>query len=304
MATKVKQLPQTASTSVVRDEAQQPYLHDVWGKGLDLFNQRPDMSGTAGNYYQASDAYNNAASSPLLGQAQNYFSSVARGDYLNPTSNPYFQGMVDQTIAAARPSVDTAFASSGRLGSGAHAAAFSDAALRASTGLGYQNYQTERGYQDQAAGMLPQMAALPAGFLQQGADLRNQGSTLQSNVDFAALQNYKNVLGDPMISGQNSVGTQPYVYNPTLQGIGAASQLIGAFGSLTGGKTGSDIRSKEDIRPVGRLNNGLPIYSYRYKGDNRTQIGLLAQEVAQVKPHAVGDMGDGLLGVDYAEASR
>ena len=301
MASKVTQVPTSSTTSVQRDGAQEPWLRDIWQKGAEIYQNTPDMGATATNMFQASDAYNNAASSPLLGQARDYYTGVARGDYLRPDSNPYFQGMVDQTIQAARPSVDSAFASTGRLGSGAHAAAFSDAALRASTGLGYQNYQTERGYQDQANGMLPNIAAMPAGFLQQGAALRQQATALPQDTWWNALSNYKGAVGDPLVSGQSTLGMQPMQQaNPLMQGLGALTGLAGM--GLSAYRL-SDERAKEDIQQVGLLNNGLPVYSYRYKGSPQTEIGLLAQEVAQVRPEAVGHMGGGLLGVDYEAAT-
>jgi len=70
--------------------------------------------------------------------------------------NPEFQGMVDRAIAAARPGVDSAFAGAGRLGSGAHAAAFSDAAANVAGNLAYQDYAAERQNQLNAAQTLGQ----------------------------------------------------------------------------------------------------------------------------------------------------
>jgi hypothetical protein len=65
----------------------------------------------------------------------------------------------------------------------------------------------------------------------------------------------------------------------------------------------SDERVKEDIRPVGETHDGQTIYSFRYKGDPRTQIGLLAQEVEQQHPDAVHTLPGGLKTVDYAKAT-
>ncbi|MGU3388507.1 tail fiber domain-containing protein [Methylobacterium sp. D53M] len=75
-------------------------------------------------------------------------------------------------------------------------------------------------------------------------------------------------------------------------------------GSLAMGLLGSDERLKEDIHPVGELKDGQPVYAYRYKGDPRVQIGLLAHEVAEKNPDAVGPIGLGdLMGVDYGKAT-
>lgn len=63
----------------------------------------------------------------------------------------------------------------------------------------------------------------------------------------------------------------------------------------------SDMRAKQDISPVGILNNGLTVYAYRYKGDGPMQIGLIAQEVEMFRPEAVTEIA-GLKHVDYEKA--
>lgn len=65
----------------------------------------------------------------------------------------------------------------------------------------------------------------------------------------------------------------------------------------------SDERLKEDIEPVGQLFDGQPIYRYRYKGDPTPRIGLIAQDVEQVHPEAVGQIA-GLRSVDYGRATE
>jgi hypothetical protein len=64
----------------------------------------------------------------------------------------------------------------------------------------------------------------------------------------------------------------------------------------------SDKRMKENIKPIGKLFDGQIVHSYNYKGDPRTQIGLIAQEVEHHKPHAVGEV-HGMKAVDYAKAT-
>lgn len=88
--------------------------------------------------------------SNLDSQGMDYLRRVTSGDYLSD-QNPYFNDMVNNSVAAARPSVDSTFASSGRLGSGSHVAALADSANRTATTLGYQDYQAERQLQDAAA---------------------------------------------------------------------------------------------------------------------------------------------------------
>lgn len=240
--------------------------------------------------------------------------------------NPEFMGMVQRAVEAARPGVDSAFAASGRLGSGNHMAAFSDAAMRTAGNLAYGDYERERGNQLNAANTLMQgdMAArqLGAGLSQQasGNDWRNLGQYGQvgatwegydqnninnamarwtANSPQAQLQRYLGLVQGNY--GSEGTATQPVTQpNMFMQGAGALGSLAGGLGLLLR----SDVRSKENIEPVGVLHNGLNVYAYNYKGDPTPRIGLLAQEVAQVKPHAVADTGDGLLAVNYAEATR
>lgn len=64
----------------------------------------------------------------------------------------------------------------------------------------------------------------------------------------------------------------------------------------------SDRRLKENIKAVGKLNNGLTVYCFNYKGSNISQIGLIAQEVQEVNPEAVIEGDDGFLRVRYDQA--
>ena len=86
------------------------------------------------------------------------------------------------------------------------------------------------------------------------------------------------------------------------------SGLFGAIGSIAGGLFGlfSDVRLKDVVaEPVGRLNNGLPIYLYKMKGsDGPYMIGLLAHQVEEVNPHAVYEDDEGFKLVDYREAVK
>jgi hypothetical protein len=61
----------------------------------------------------------------------------------------------------------------------------------------------------------------------------------------------------------------------------------------------SDRRLKENISKVGQLDNGLNVYSYRYKSGGPMHIGVMAQEVMEVNPSAVHIMPDGFLAVNY-----
>lgn len=89
----------------------------------------------------------------------------------------------------------------------------------------------------------------------------------------------------------------------TNKAANTASQNAAGWNAMLGlGSIFSDEDLKENIIEVGRLYNGLPIYLYTYKGDNIPHIGLLAQQVACVKPEAVFLDENGYMKVNYALA--
>lgn len=103
---------------------------------------------------------------------------------------------------------------------------------------------------------------------------------------------------------QTGVGGVDYtgMVNSNFQAQQQASQakMGGLFGLASAGiGMLSDRRAKTDIRRVGELHNGLTVYSYRYKGDTETQIGLMADEVERLHPDAVVVGADGLSRVRY-----
>ena len=60
---------------------------------------------------------------------------------------------------------------------------------------------------------------------------------------------------------------------------------------------GSDVRLKTDIEPIGKSSSGVNVYSFKYKGDDKTYQGVMAQEV----PWASIEGKDGYLKVDYSK---
>ena len=114
--------------------------------------------------------------------------------------------------------------------------------------------------------------------------------TPQSNV---AATDYMGAVGMQQAALQNA-------YN---QKMGQQNAIYGALGSAAGGIGGglmmkSDRREKTDISRVGKLDNGLAVYAFRYKDGGPFQIGLMADEVAELHPEAVG-LIDGIQHVRY-----
>ncbi len=99
-------------------------------------------------------------------------------------------------------------------------------------------------------------------------------------------------VADSIWNSYNAQANQAAAANSGLFGLG--SSALGGLFML------SDVRAKEDIRRVGQTDGGLPVYTFRYKGDTVTHMGVMAQDVEMVAPEAVAEGHDGLKRVDYA----
>jgi hypothetical protein len=88
-------------------------------------------------------------------------------------------------------------------------------------------------------------------------------------------------------SGSSASTSETQTSNPAAIATGA----MGMLGDFAGaGLFGSDRRLKTDIRKIGRHHTGIPMYSYRYKGDPKSYpkiSGPMAEDVMKIAPHAV-----------------
>ena len=72
------------------------------------------------------------------------------------------------------------------------------------------------------------------------------------------------------------------------QRVKSGGELIGVGAGLGAGLMfASDRRLKTDIRKVGVLDNGLPVYIYRFKNSQTFHMGVMADEVERAMPEAV-----------------
>jgi hypothetical protein len=78
--------------------------------------------------------------------------------------------------------------------------------------------------------------------------------------------------------------------------------LIGQIAGIIGAVGASDRRLKENIKPIGKLENGLTLYSYNLRATGEFAIGLMADEVREVHPDAVTTAEDGFDRVNYMMA--
>lgn len=74
--------------------------------------------------------------------------------------------------------------------------------------------------------------------------------------------------------------------NSTGKGTNSSGGLGKAIGSVL--SIFSDPRLKTDVRKLGEDADGLGRYRFRYKGENTYQYGVMADEVARIRPWALG----------------
>ena len=115
-----------------------------------------------------------------------------------------------------------------------------------------------------------------------------------------AMDKYKVQYGaDDRIANNRAANAQSAInFGNDLIKLGiSGSQKAAGAGAVAA--TASDIRLKENITAVGKLDNGLTVYLFNFKGSNVPQIGLIAQEVIKQKPEAIVEDSDGYLSVRY-----
>jgi hypothetical protein len=234
----------TIATNTAPWSEQQPFLTRGFQQAGGLLDQGPQTyyPGQTVVDQSAATAAGQGAAMDSAGLSNTLRNYTAGGGFLS-AGNPYFSGMVDQIGRAIRPNIDSAFAASGRLGSGAHANAYASAMADKAGSLAFQNYGAERANQ-MAAGQdysAPQ-AMMGVGQAQEGrgrefiADAMNRWNFAQ-NAQQQALNNYMNIVGNRSYGGAQT-SQQPYTVNPMMQGIGTGIAGLGALGALGQGMPG------------------------------------------------------------------
>jgi len=140
-------------------------------------------------------------------------------------------------------------------------------------------------------------------------------NTLSALRTGAQVQNpsFVNSAQQATTSGADLLGASQMGYNAQMGNFNAQqaaqqgmnSGLMSLGGTLGAAAIMSDIRTKEHIKQVGFLPNGLSVYEYEYKPKWKDKaghgkfIGVMAQEVEQVMPEAVITRPDGYKMVNY-----
>ncbi len=251
--------------------------------------------------------------------AQNGLTPGGQMPYYNSMVTPYLQAQNDlwgQQDALAMQQSDGKAASQGALGNnngGRRAALLQQAnaparaAATAGTLMGAQDKAYDvygKSLGTQLQGVQTGTGAIGAGSaINQGWGNLGTGFQQLNQMPVQAFAQYMGALpwqaaGTNTTSQGTSSGTS--ATETPFDWLGAAAKL-GAAGITAY----SDARIKENIIPVGLLFDGqTPVFQFNLKGDPTPQIGLIAQEVEQRMPEAVGEDERGIKVVDYDLATR
>lgn len=255
------------------------------------------------------DPLRSAADAAAPGVAQGALSAAGQGlgaisRFFDPTQeSSVFGNVVQNTVDAIMPQINSSFAGSGMTGSGLHAQNLAKGVSAGVADVLNQNYQQGANRALTAAGMVPGMNEAAYGAVD---FLNNQGANRQSynqdviNADILRDQQTKsasmNAIQDylALVSG---VGSQFGVQSSTSRNNPGMMGMLG-LGLQAMPLLFSDMRLKEDIKKVGKTDEGVGIYTYKYKGSPTTHMGVMAQELEKVKPEAVHEVG-GFKAVNY-----
>jgi len=140
--------------------------------------------------------------------------------------------------------------------------------------------------------------------------MRNSGAALKSLVSFndglqrSSINSYVEKLLGLTGVGFNAGNQLTGAGNTSRsQSTGSESSWdMPGMGKFIGSViAGSDRRLKEDIKKIGQLDNGLNVYTYKYLGGKTTYVGVMADEVEETMPEALGPTINGFATVDYGK---
>jgi hypothetical protein len=219
---------------------------------------------------------------PAMNAARSFLTNTIQND----GPNPYLESQIAQTNNSVGNTVNAKLGTRGLTGGSVQAGMLSRALAENESGLRYADYNNMMQRRMQAAGMAPNMAS---------ADL------IAISPLLAAAQS---ASGLPMqAAAQNAAGIGGLLGQYTNTTQKSSGGLLGTLAGIAqvGSMFLSDERAKTDIERVGQTDAGLPLYRWRYKGDDRLHIGPIAQDVEAMQPDALGPEVSGYKTVNYAE---
>ena len=327
---------QTVKQKVDPWKPAQPYLKEILSEASDLYGQGGTFvpaDPLQEDYFQGAEdlarqgnplvpSVLDNAQSVLAGggmsdrqrEIQSSLMPYATGQYLGG-GNPYLEGILDRTATDTADRLRSEFSGMGRTGGNAfHTGALGQALADSSNQLRYQDYNQQVQNQMNAANMAfgmgdtaaqralgysalaPQMDAMRYGDVNRLGQIGAQRRDLareENLTPWSDLSRYAGLIGGTASPYKSTTQTT------TAQGGTDPLSSILGIASIAGSLF-SDERVKDDIKKVGKTDDGLGVYTYKYKGSDVPMMGVLAGKVQEKKPEAVDNIG-GILAVDYSK---
>ena len=294
---------QTGAANTLKDIYSQgnPYAGQISSVANDTLAGVPSQSGQVGEAY---------------GALKEQLTPYASGKNLDFKNNPYIQDMLANVSNRAAQQINAQYAASGRdpTGAGSNPELVSRGITEATLPILANLYSQQQANQLAAANSLYNAGA-QTGQLMQGLDqsalaARAAGVPLaQSSLEAQTwapqqLFNLEQTMHD---IPANQLAQQGNLLIPVAQ-LGQQSAGTSKTNGWGFGVSLSDERYKEDLVKVGTLADGTPIYRFRYKGEDTVRIGVSAQDLEDITPEAVHEVGtpegDTVKYVDLDAATR
>ncbi|NIJ16499.1 tail fiber domain-containing protein [Sphingobium vermicomposti] len=234
--------------------------------------------------------------SPTVGQSQDYYGDVLDGKFLDPSSNPGLKSVLDRNMRDVTDQVNSQFSMAGRYGSNAHVGTQTRELADSNGAIMADAYNRERGYQGQAAGAVNDASNQSLAALLQAAGVG-------AELPYTGTNNLSSALS-ALFSGGTQKSTQSGGIGGVLQGIGSIGSSAAALAPVM-----SDHRLKSNIEKVGAFPDGLGVYDYDYIDAPSADVaalmpegrqrGVMASEVAKLRPWALGPDIGGFQTVNY-----
>lgn len=214
---------------------------------------------------------------PAQSQSSNVNNNLLTGIYTNPAQ----QGVSAQSVLA------------GGLGVPGGDAAGATA--------GFEQYQKNSGFQNVLQSLAKGMTGTAAagGLLRSGPTARailREGTNLNQQSYNNYLQNLYGLSGLGLQSGgiMANAGQQSTSTGEKASKASVIGNVLSGVASIF-----SDRRMKTDILEIGKMEDGLPVYNFRYKSGGPLQTGVMADDVAKFRPEALGPKIGGFQTVNY-----
>lgn len=274
----------TTTTSGPSKEAM-PYLTQASGVVQNAYSSnQPQLDQISGDLGAAFKDYSARLNdNPTLDAARGYVSDTLATDH----ANPYLDNIVSTSNNDITDRINALFNKAGQSGSSRQIGELGKQLSANETNLRYTDFNND---QARKAAAVQQALALQQGDNQSALGLATLGDTA-ARVPYLGAQFLAGGLGNLWGNAQTTTQTQS---QPLLGQLLNGAASIGSSLILA-----SDRRLKEEIERIGEMSDGLPVYEYRYVGDPQFHIGVMADEVAEMRPWAVGPELNGFATVNY-----